>query len=329
MGIQVDLILFHPYDRWGFAAMPREDNLRYLGYLLRRLAAKPYIWWSLANEYDLCLDNKTLRDWKEIEGFVARNDPFRHLLSNHNCMRFWDFSGPCTTHVCLQTKALTEIPRWIHRWNKPVVIDECCYEGNLPHFWGSISGREMTRRFWRCFASGAYCTHGETFLDENEVLWWSKGGRLRGESPERIAFLRRIAESLPGPLEPMGEGLSGLQEFSDEQLDDAVSRAPEDFRKFLVSIRMMEPLDRALHLAGEHIWSAHCGEQAFLWFLDLQCCGMRVLNLPDTGYYRVELIDTWEMTRTVLCGSARGITRITLPGREGLAVLATETGKPE
>ena len=36
MGIQVDLILFHPYDRWGFAAMSQHDNLVYLDYLLRR-----------------------------------------------------------------------------------------------------------------------------------------------------------------------------------------------------------------------------------------------------------------------------------------------------
>jgi hypothetical protein len=53
MGIQLDLILFHPYDRWGFAAMPQADNFRYLDYLLRRLSAMPEIWWSLANEYDL------------------------------------------------------------------------------------------------------------------------------------------------------------------------------------------------------------------------------------------------------------------------------------
>ena len=35
LGIQLDLILFHPYDRWGFAAMPQADNFRYLDYLLR------------------------------------------------------------------------------------------------------------------------------------------------------------------------------------------------------------------------------------------------------------------------------------------------------
>ena len=324
MDIQADLILFHPYDRWGFAAMPREDNLQYLDYLLRRFAAKPDLWWSLANEYDLCLDRKSLRDWEEIEEYVARNDPYHHLLSNHNCMRFWDFARPNTTHACIQTKALTELPRWIHQWKKPVIIDECCYEGNLQHFWGSISGQEMARRFWRCFASGAYCTHGETFLDENDVLWWARGGRLKGESPKRIAFLRQIAESLPGPLEPMNEGLSGLAELSDEQLEAEIARTPGDFRQFLVSIRMMDSRDRALHLAGEHTWSAHCGEKAYLWFHDRQCYGWQILKLPENRRYRVELIDIREMTRTVLCDAACGETEIRLPGREDLAVLAVE-----
>lgn len=53
-GIETDLILFHPYDRWGFANMSRKDNLTYLEYLLRWFTALPYIWWSLANEYDIC-----------------------------------------------------------------------------------------------------------------------------------------------------------------------------------------------------------------------------------------------------------------------------------
>ncbi|SDB69759.1 hypothetical protein [Butyrivibrio sp. INlla16] len=30
MEIQCDLILFHPYDRWGFSQFSQEDNLKYL-----------------------------------------------------------------------------------------------------------------------------------------------------------------------------------------------------------------------------------------------------------------------------------------------------------
>lgn len=52
MGIETDLILFHPYDRWGFSIMSMEEWKIHLDYLLRRLSAYPFIWWSLANEYD-------------------------------------------------------------------------------------------------------------------------------------------------------------------------------------------------------------------------------------------------------------------------------------
>jgi len=52
MGIEADIIIFHPYDRWGFKSMGHENNLFYLRYLVARLAAYRNVWWSLANEYD-------------------------------------------------------------------------------------------------------------------------------------------------------------------------------------------------------------------------------------------------------------------------------------
>ena len=78
-----------------------------------------------------------------------------------------------------------------------VIFDECKYEGNIPKRWGDISAEELTRRFWLGTASGAYVGHGETYLDPHDILWWSKGGVLHGESPRRIAFLRGILEAGP------------------------------------------------------------------------------------------------------------------------------------
>ena len=327
MGIQVDLILFHPYDRWGFDAMGRANDLRYLDYLLRRLSAKPGIWWSLANEYDAS-QGKTLRDWEEIERFVAENDPYGHLLSCHNCFCFWDAERPNITHASIQTKGLTEIPRWIAKYKKPVIIDECCYEGNLPHFWGSISAQEMVYRFWRCVASGAYCTHGETFLSEDEVLWWAKGGVLKGESPERIAYLREIVESLPGPLMPLANGgMLTLAQMESDQMEAALEQVPEKLRGFVrsiaASIGRMEVDDRTAHIAGEHEWAAHAGEDAYLWFNDRQCFGEQTLPLPEDKHYFVELIDVWNMTRETIAESISGETKLTLPGRDNLALLIT------
>ncbi len=329
MGIQADLILFHPYDRWGFSRMPQQDNLVYLDYLLRRLSAWPNIWWSLANEYDLNMDAKSLADWEEIEGYVASNDPFRHLLSSHNCMCFWDAARPNITHASLQTKGLTEIPRWIREYKKPVIIDECCYEGNLPHFWGSISGLEMVRRFWRCYASGAFCTHGETFLSDDEVLWWARGGVLKGDSPKRIAFLRQIIESLPGPLTPNEPGFPDQAALDGLAWEKAMDAVPENmktfFRLFSESIHRMDIQDRMPHLAGEHTWEARCGEDAYLTFCDLQCYREKTFRLPRDKTYRAELIDVWEMTREVVAENISGETVLKLSGRENMAVLITRT----
>ncbi|MBR3739329.1 MAG: DUF5605 domain-containing protein [Clostridia bacterium] len=325
LNIQIDLILFHPYDRWGFSTLPQAGNLEYLDYLLRRLSAKPFIWWSLANEYDLC-GSKTLEDWEEIEEFTAANDPYRHLLSSHNCFCFWDFSRKNVSHCSIQTKALTEIPRWLARYQKPVIIDECCYEGNLPHAWGSISGREMVYRFWRCVSSGGYCTHGETFLSDDDVLWWARGGSLKGESSRRIAFLRKIAESLPGPLEPWLTGWSGLGLMTEEQIKEKLDAGytPGDFTYLaLTSLARMQPDDRAAHLASEHTWRARCGEEAFLQFFGIQTSAESVFDLPEDKEYKVELIDVWEMTRTTVQESASGKITVRLPGREGMAVLIT------
>ena len=76
----------------------------------------------------------------------------------------------------------------------------------------------MTNRFWRVVTMGGYCTHGETFLDPGQdVLWWSRGGRLKGESPARIGFLKGIVEELPGPIEPVESWIMKMTHVSDEE----------------------------------------------------------------------------------------------------------------
>ena len=208
-----------------------------------------------------------------------------------------------------------------------MVIDECCYEGNLPHFWGSISGMEMVRRFWRCYSSGGYCTHGETFLSDDDILWWGKGGKLKGESPKRIAFLRQIMESLPGPLTPREGGVLAIAQMEPEAFEAALSKVPEGMRDFIklfaASIRRMEIQDRAAHLSQEHAWEAHCGEEAYLTYFDLQCYGEQTIQLPKDKTYRAELIDVWNMTRKVIAENITGETKLTLPGRDNLALLIT------
>jgi hypothetical protein len=333
LDIQVDLILFHPYDRWGFSSMTQLDNLIYLDYLLRRFAAYSGVWWSLANEYDLCR-GKSRQDWYEIEEFVADNDPFHHLESNHNCLGYWDAERLNVTHESLQIKTLAFLDREMKKNGKPICVDECRYEGNIEESWGNLSGKAMTQRFWEALTQGAYCTHGETFLDrsvanpDDAVLWWSKGGKLKGESPTRIQFLKDLAESFPGPMShsTLGgiAGLDELMDMSEEEFKKYMEEVPTQFRCFSESMRRLDPLQRERKDAGEHHYTGQVGEDVLLYYFDTQCLARASITLPENQRYRVEIIDTWNMTRETVVENVSGNILVTMPGREYMAVLATK-----
>ena len=94
-----------------------------------------------------------------------------HLLSNHNCVHFYDFTRPNVTHCCIQTDGMHKAAEWQERYQKPVVFDECCYEGNIDMAWGNISAFELVNRFWRGCIQGAFVTHGETYVSEDAVSY--------------------------------------------------------------------------------------------------------------------------------------------------------------
>lgn len=196
MGIEADLILFHPYDRWGYQDMPPEVDERYLRYLIARLSAYRNVWWSMANEWDF-MKKKTLADFDRYFRIVQESDPYGHLRSIHNGTVVYDQAKPWVTHASVQGDDFPKTPDYLSTWKKPVVWDECKYEGNIPRRWGDIPAQELVRRFWLGTALGSYVGHGETYLDSKDVLWWSKGGILKGQSPKRIAFLRSVIERFP------------------------------------------------------------------------------------------------------------------------------------
>jgi len=306
MGMESDLILFHPYDRWGFAKLTKQQRKSYLYYLLSRLAAIPGVWWSMANEYDLFFD-WTLEDWYEIEDYITKRDPYHHLLSNHNCLKFYDFKRPAITHCCIQTAQLEKASDWIKDYQKPVIYDECCYEGNLTHNWGNISGYEMVNRFWLAYVQGAYCTHGEVFLSDDDVLWWSKGGILKGESSKRIAFLRMIAEELGGPMESYRPSEEKEEQNDFWRLYNSLTQAQKD-------VLLLKDAD----------FRGHIGEGVFLQYFAHHCPGIMRWTLPKDRAYQIEVIDVWEMTRNMVKTGANGDIEISLPGKPGIAVLIQE-----
>ncbi len=102
LGIEADLILFHPYDRWGYAAMDSVTDDRYVRYVVARLAAYRNVWWSMANEFDL-MKAKSESDWDRFFQIVVKSDPYEHLRSIHNCGEWYDHSKPWVTHASIQS----------------------------------------------------------------------------------------------------------------------------------------------------------------------------------------------------------------------------------
>lgn len=197
LGIEADVILFHPYDygKWNLDRMNTDEAVFYLRYLIARIAAFRNVWWSMANEYDIM--RKSDEEWEKYFRVIQTYDPYRHLCSIHNGMEWYNHSKPWITHLSIQTPYLQDVQDWRELYRKPVIIDECVYEGNIPNDWGNLTPEEMVNRFWISYCRGGYCTHGETYLHPQNILWWSKGGKLYGKSPERIAFLHRIMTEAP------------------------------------------------------------------------------------------------------------------------------------
>jgi hypothetical protein len=159
----------------------------------------------MANEYDFLLDTKPMEQWDLFFRIVRQRDPYGHLCSIHNgdLDMNYDHTKPWITHACVQNWDVKRTRAWRSAYGKPVIDDECEYEGNIPLPWGNLTARELVHRSWITVTNGGYVGHGETYVHPEDVLWWSKGGALYGESWRRIGFLRRIVEEGPGPLEPM------------------------------------------------------------------------------------------------------------------------------
>ncbi len=217
LGIQADLILFHPYDggHWGFDRMPSAADDRYLHYLVARLGAYRNVWWSLANEWDFMKEKKE-SDFVRFGEIISHDDPYHHLLSIHNGSKIFNNTLPWITHASIQNGMAVEDPgraelyRDVYR--KPVVYDEVKYEGNIPLRWGNLSAQELVFRFWNGTVAGTYVGHGETYLSSDDVLWWSKGGVLKGQSPARLEFLKTILAGAPA------EGIEPVDRWQQPQL---------------------------------------------------------------------------------------------------------------
>ena len=294
MGIEADLILMHPYDKWGFANMCEECDKLYLNYVVARYGAYRNVWWSMANEYDLT--TKMDEEWEDLAKTVIEADPYHHMISIHNCMKFYDYHKPWITHCSMQRidfyKHVELTTEYLKEYEKPVIWDEICYEGNLNMGWGNISGEEMTRRFWEAFVRGGFAGHSETYENRNDVLWWSHGGVLHGTSEPRIKFLKQIIGETPGKF------LKETRRSFDEVVGIPYKTEEASRHPYLDPVVYA---DYELHYYG------------------FTRPSYKEFEFPKNERFFVEVIDTWNMTITD-AGYHSGYSRIELPGREYLAI---------
>ena len=281
LGIEADLIVFHPYDRWGYAKMDPDQDFAYLRYVVARLAAYRHVWWSMANEYDFMLRDKPMHIWDRFFEIVRQNDPYDHLRSIHNgdFENSYDHTKEDVTHACVQHWDVKRMREWRSMYGKPVIDDECEYEGNIKCNWGNITARELVHRFWVSVCYGGYAGHGETYEHPEDILCWSKGGVLHSNSAPRLAFLRHIVEeSTTEGIEPFEGGY---------------------------------PWGRTA--------AGYCGKDRLIYFGEHQPKHF-VDGLPKQGRYEVDVIDTWAMTVETLDGIFEDQVEIELPGRPYVAM---------
>ena len=323
LGIEADIIVMHPYDCWGFCRMTAEQDDLYWRYVVARLSAFRNVWWSLANEYDFMQEKKE-SDWERFAEILVSHDPYARLRSIHNGPRFYDHTRSWVTHCSVQSSEVARTQEWLSQYDKPVIFDEMCYEGDIDQGWGNITAEEMSHRCWEVALRGGYIGHGETYVfpaashcgargpsvadsqdpraqegdvkaetgpeaDAQRYLSWSHGNVLHGDSPARIAFLQDVLASVPGKrLRPMSLTW------------DIACAVPED-----------------------PTWQ----DRYKLLYLGNRRPSFRNFHFDVTHRYRVEIIDTWHMTIRD-AGTFEGWFKVRLPSRQYIALRITRLDDP-
>jgi hypothetical protein len=292
LGLQADLILFHPYDRSpnGFSGLDPAHSDAYVRYVVARFAAFRNVWWTLTNEFDIY---RVQKDWRHLGELVAATDPYRHLLGIHNCcFAFYDNSQPWITHVILQDITLqrhasgsrndASLELDARRIGKPVMVDEYGYEGNRAMAWGSFGARDIVEMHWSLTMAGAYASHGETYVH-------TPGGDLVGDSPPRLGFLQHVLTAAPyTEMEPAPDSVKSA--------DPSITALAKPGTYYL--IHFGQPKERAdwnLGVFGPGTPSRPLPVDAGKRAAFVPPAGPTVEVNMGAGVFEVSLIDTWNM----------------------------------
>lgn len=124
-------------------------------------------------------------------------------------------------------------------------------------------------------------------MSDDDILWWSHGGILKGESHKRVQFLLDILKEIP---------CHGLRRnpVSDFTNWDCVCAVPEN--------------DEDALQTGYH-----------LYYFGFMQPSYRDFNFGGDDEYSVEIIDTMDMTITY-AGKFKGYFKIELPAKKYIAI---------
>eukprot|EP00483_Globobulimina_turgida_P008776 UN08794 len=234
--IMADVILFHSYDQghWGFDCMgcgyPKNNTCRkspntydvsndlfYLRYIIARISSYRHVWYSIANEFDhisckqkgftnystAAYSSLTFPTWDKYFETIMEQDPYGNEYkekSIHNGRIVYNYSQPWTTHFSVQSFSNVPYTSWQSLFNvdKPVVLDEEGYEGNITAGWGSNSAAKETDRFWMGNSMGNLVGHSECLLPNStnnvagtSIMWWNLGNVMRGGSYKKIGWFHK------------------------------------------------------------------------------------------------------------------------------------------
>ena len=188
----------------------------------------------------------------------------------------------------------------------------------------------MVHRFWEGTVNGGYVGHGDTFLDPNDVLWWAKGGTIKGESAPRLAFLRRILEEGPVVgLEPIPSTIpyifaraGGVDKVNFQDLFNPTNQSPdpgavpEGSEQVKATSQEGQQPSIVSGFAG-----VHQPHEYYLTYFGVNQPSEIEKNVPAREEYKAEIVDTWKMTVTPVDGKVLRGDTIRLPVKPNQALI--------
>lgn len=285
--IQADIILFHPYDadNWGFSRMSRAQDERYIRYVTARLGAFSNVWWSAANEYDLFrIGYKAKKSgWQHILRCIWENDPYGHMLGIHQCFRFFNHRNPCLTHCSLQRTGVYMSTELTGDFQKKY---------GKPVVWDEIG-----------YEGDVKAMFGNCTPEDLVRRFWEAAVR-GGFAGHGETFLD------PGNVLWWAKGgkLHGQSQFRIQFLKELM----EDYGN---------PRFTCIGSSNQYPEGAE-EDSVFAWYFGNTQSRAQDIVLPSRHGYQVEIIDTWNMKRTILDGIFSGVCEVPLGGKPYMAVFA-------